>query len=109
MGSKLWINKTWFTDAYAKSKAAGKLFANRFGPFIVKKLIHRNVAKMDLPRHVKVHPMIHVSHISPFLEQPQDIVAEIPAVLAPIPLGEGDEHVVDKIASHGKEGVDGNS
>lgn len=49
VGSKLWINKTLFTDAYSKSQDSDKLSATRFRPFTVKKLIGKNAVRLELP------------------------------------------------------------
>jgi hypothetical protein len=103
-GSKVWLNRTLFTDAYAKSQHSVKLSAKRFGPFEVKELVGKNAVRLDLPGHLKIHDVVHVSHTVPCVEQPKEIALLIPPKPAPVPAVDGDEHVVDKILRHRKRG-----
>ena len=68
IGSKLWLNKSLFNDAYSKSQESEKLSAKRFGPFKVVELIGRNAVRLELPDHFKIHPVVHVIHTTPFKE-----------------------------------------
>ena len=104
VGSKLWINRSLFKDAYSKSQESDKLTARRFGPFIVKELVGKNAVKLELPDHLKIHPVVHVSHTTPHSEQPSDIAVPIPAIPAPLPALEGQEYEVESILSHRKKG-----
>lgn len=103
-GSKVWLNRTLFTDAYAKSQESAKLSAKRFGPFEVKELVSKNAVRLDLPKHLKIHDVVHVSHTVPFVDQPNDIALPIPPKPAPVPAVEGEEHVVERILKHRKRG-----
>lgn len=104
VGSKLWINKTLFIDAYSKSQESEKLSAKRFGPFIVKELIGRNAVRLELPDHFKIHPVVHVIHTTPYVEQPKDIAKPVETRPLPVPAVEGDEHVVEGILKHRPRG-----
>ena len=104
VGSKLWINKTLFKDAYSKSQESDKLGAKRFGPFTVKELIGRNAVRVELPEHFRIHPVIHVVHTTPFVEQPSDIAQPVVERPEPVPTVHGDEHVVEKILKHRARG-----
>ena len=104
VGSKLWINRSLFRDAYSQSQEKEKLTARRFGPFVVKELIGKNAVRLDLPDHIKIHPVVNVSHTIPHIEQPSDIAAPIPPVPAPVPAIEGDEIEVEAILNHRKRG-----
>lgn len=103
-GSKVWLNRTLFTDAYAKSQKSEKLSARRFGPFEVKELVGRNAVRLELPAHLKIHDVVHVSHNIPYEEQPRDIALPIQLKPAPVPAIDGDEQVVEKILQHRKRG-----
>jgi len=103
-GSRVWLNRTLFTDAYYKSQKSEKLSARRFGPFEVRNLVGKNAVKLDLPPHLKIHPVVHVSHTVPFVEQPKDIAIPRAQKPAPVPAVDGVEHVVDQILSHRKRG-----
>ena len=104
VGSKLWINETLFTDAYSRSQDSEKLSAKRVGPFVVTKLIGRNAVRLDLPPHFKIHPVVHVIHTTPFVEQPRDIAPAVEPKPAPVPTVNGDEQIVDKILNHRRRG-----
>ena len=96
IGSKLWINKTLFTDAYSKSQDSDKLSAKRYGPFVVTEIIGRNAVRLDLPSHFRIHPVVHVIHTTPYVEQPRDIAHPVPSRPEPVPTVQGEEHVVDQ-------------
>lgn len=49
--SKLWINKTLFTDSYSTSQDSDKLSAKGLGPFTVKELIGKIAVRLELPAH----------------------------------------------------------
>ena len=104
VGSQVWINRSLFKDAYAKSQEKDKLTARRFGPFIVKELIGRNALRLELPNHFKIHSVVHVSHTTPHRDQPTDIAATIPTRPAPLPTIEGNEYEVEAILKHRKIG-----
>ena len=104
VGSQVWINRSLFKDAYAKSQEKDKLTARRFGPFIVKELIGRNALRLELPNHFKIHPVVHVSHTTPHCDQPTDIAAPIPTRPAPLPTIDGNEYEVEAILKHRKIG-----
>ena len=102
--SKVWINKTLFSDAYSKSQESEKLSSKRVGPFTVTMLIGKNAVKLELPAHFKIHPVVHVIHTTPYVEQPADVHLPVQARPEPIPTVHGEEHIVGKILSHRKRG-----
>ena len=104
IGSKVWINKSLYKDAYSKSQQSDKLSSRRVGPFIVKELIGKNAVRLELPEHFKIHPVVHVSHTMPFVEQPSEIAQHVQPRPEPIPTVEGKEYTVDKILNHRKRG-----
>ena len=104
VGYKVWINKSLFTDAYAKSQDSSKLTARRFGPYRILKLIGKNAVKIELPAHLKIHPVIHVAHTKPHYVQPHDIAIPVPERSAPVPTPLGDEYVVEEILAHRRRG-----
>ena len=103
-GSQVWINKSLFKDAYSRSQDSDKLGAKRFGPFRVTEIIGRNAVRLELPNHLKIHPVIHVVHTTPFVEQPPDIAKPVAERPAPVPTVHGVEEVVEKILKHRSRG-----
>ena len=67
-------------------------------------LIGRNAVRLELPSHLKIHPVVHVVHTTPFVEQPSDIGKPVTEQPAPVPTVHGHEHVVDKILQHRPRG-----
>lgn len=67
-------------------------------------LIGRNAVRLELPSHFKIHPVVHVAHTTPFMEQPNDIGIQIEQRPLPIPTIEGEEHTVEAILQHRKRG-----
>ena len=70
----------------------------------MKELISQNAVRVELPEHFRIHPVIHVVHTTPFVEQPLDIAQPIVERPEPVPTVHGDEHVVDKILKHRARG-----
>lgn len=103
-GDKLWINKSLFKDAYAKSQASDKLTSKRFGPFIVKSLVGKNAVEVELPSHLRMHNVINVMHTVPYFVQPEEIAVEAPAKPDPVPTDTGEEYIVEAILNHRKKG-----
>lgn len=93
-----------FTDAYSKSQRSDKLTSRRFGPFIVKELIGKNAVRLDLPDHFRIHPIIHVSHTIPYVEDSKYIGHPVQERPEPIPTVLGNEYEVEKILDHRKSG-----
>ena len=91
VGDMLWINKTLFTDAYSRSQASDKLAAKRCGPFQVLQVIGRNAVNLELPAHFRIHPVVHISHTTPYVSQPVDIKADVVERPEPVPAVDGDE------------------
>lgn len=92
-GQKVWLEMTHHEDGYPFRKLAPK----RHGPFKIHKVLSKLVYKLALPSNTKIHPIVHASlltsyletaqHGKNFLEPPLDIVDgqeeyEVEAILA---------------------------
>ena len=104
IGDKLWINKSLFKDAYAKSQTSDKLTSKKFGLFIVKRLVGKNAVEVELPSHLRIPNVVNVMHTVPFYSQPIKLAAEVSTELEPIPTNTGEEYIVEAILKHRKRG-----
>ncbi len=81
-------------DAYSKTQKTDKIPAARFGLCFEQEL------------HVKIHDVFHVTHTTPYNDQPSDIIASAMKLLNPSPGVASEEYVVESIKKHlevGKE------
>lgn len=100
----LWIKKTFFTAAYSRPQASDELPANREWPFQVIQIFGRNAVKLQLPAHFQNHPVVHVSHTTPYVSQLVDIRADLVERLEPVPAVDRAEQYVESILKHRKRG-----
>lgn len=84
------------------SQDSDKFSAKWFGQFEVTKLIGKIAVKMDLPFHINLHPVIHVSHKTPFVEHLLEVAKHIPKRTAPVHTVGAEEHLVAEILKHRK-------
>ena len=104
VGDEVWLEKSLWKDTYARPQASQTPSAKRFGPFRILELIGRNAIRLDLPSHCKIHPVVHVSHTRPFIQQPSDIGKILSKRPDPIPAVVEMEYEVEKILKHRKRG-----
>lgn len=97
VGSKVWINKSIYNDAYSKSQKSNIIASRRLGLFTVKERTGKNAFRLDLSRHFKIHPVVHLSHTMPIVKQPHNIGQPIQPIPEPIPTVKGSDYIVDKI------------
>ena len=104
VGDCVWLKNTLFMDAYSRSQESAKLTAKRFGPFRIVALIGKNAVKLELPDHLRIHPVVHVIHTKPHYEQPLDISSSVPVRPTPVPTALGPEYEVESILAHRRRG-----
>ena len=104
VGGIVWLNRSLFKDAYAKSKESDKLSARRFGPFLIEKLFRKNALKLELPDHIKIHPVLHVRNTVTHKEKPAEIAVSVQSRPEPIQADEGEDYEVEDILPHRKSG-----
>lgn len=81
-------------------KKLDKLGADRFGPFVVPKLIGWNEAKPDLLEYLKMHLVTKVSHTKTHVEQPGDIASRLHEKPALTPAEQSDEYILERRLTH---------
>lgn len=69
-------------------------------PFEVRKLIWWNADQLDLPDPLKMQPVIHLSHITLYVAQPEDTARIAPDMLARILSFEDDEPTIENNLAH---------
>ena len=104
VGGRVLLNRSLFKDAYAKSQDYDKLNGRRFGPFVILKLLGKNTLKLELHDHIKIHPVVHISHTIPHKEQLADIAASFQPRPEPVQAEEGEEYEVKAILKHRDRG-----
>lgn len=102
VGDKVWVSRKLFRDSYSKAQNSSK--ARRFGFFRILTLIGKNAVHFDFPSHMRIHPVIHVSHTKPHRVQPLGMSQ--PVRSTPFLVSEGERPLfrVDRILSHRKRG-----
>jgi hypothetical protein len=104
VGNFAWLKKELFTDVCSKSQESNKLSVKRFGPFTIVALIGKNAVKIDLPEHLKIHPVVHVIHTTRHHAQLADTSSPVPVRPAPVATESGPEYEVEYILAHRPRG-----
>lgn len=104
-GDRVWISRGLFKDAVSKSQSSDKLGSRRFGPFTVVELVGKNAVRLDLPSNMRLHPVVHVSHTTPYKTQPPELSQPVTPRPEPVPDESGDLlFEVERILAHRKRG-----
>lgn len=101
VGSKVYVKKSLFMDAYSKSPRSEKL-SRSVGTCNVKELIGKNDVRLDLPGYFRIHSAIYASHTIPYVHKPKDIGQQKRPERSTTVLG--NEYEVKKILVHRKRG-----
>ncbi len=104
VGDSVMIKTSAFKDHYTKARPSSKLSAKSIGPFKILSLVRKNAIRLDLPPTMKVHPVINVSHTSPFHKQPSDIGAARQVPPSPTIIHLGEEYEIEQVLQHRKKG-----
>ena len=70
IGEYVWLKSALFMNAFPRSQESSKLRAKRFGPFRIVELVGKNSMKLELPDHLRIHPVWHFIHTTPHFDQP---------------------------------------
>jgi hypothetical protein len=61
-------DKVWLSTKDLGSARSRKLMERRIGPYSIIQLMGPNAVKLQLPRHMRIHPVFNVTRIRPFTE-----------------------------------------
>jgi len=93
VGDKVLISTKDFPMELIK-RAMKKLTEKYIGPYVVKKIISKNVVELELPVSLRIHPVVNVRRIVKYQEQVEE-QKKIP--LPPIEVASEKEYEVEKI------------
>ena len=93
-------DKVMLSSAHVNLKGTSRKLKPRWlGPFVVTEVINEVSVRLELPRTIRLHPVVHVSNIKPFQEDPRWEDRNRP----PPPIVDGDGNVsynVESILQH---------
>lgn len=91
VGQKVWLE----AKNIATDRPSAKLAAKRLGPFTVKEKISSHAYRLDLPHSMKIHPVFHISLLTPHTVDTIPGRTQIPP--PPIVVDDEDEWEVEKV------------
>jgi len=74
-----------------------KLTARFVGPYPVKRVAGGGAYELQLPHHMKIHPVFHVSALEPYKSSPAQFKARVPARPEPVLVDNAPEFEVEEI------------
>jgi len=80
-------------------RSSEKLVEWFVGPYKIKAIISSNIVKLELPATVRIHPVVNVSQIKPYIDQVDSQRKEMPQ---PVVVEEEEEWEVEKILNKRK-------
>lgn len=105
IGDSVFLTNKLFTDASSSARPSQKFSIRRAGPFKVTEIIGPNAVRLDLPKGVNIHPVVHVEHTTHAFSQPDDISAPCREPTRPF-IDSSGEYVIEvsEILSHRRRG-----
>ena len=67
-------------------------------------LVKKNHIKLELPDHLRIHPVVHIIQTTHHFDQPSDILSSIPVRPTPVPTALGPEYEVESTLAHRRRG-----
>ena len=64
IGDKVWLS----TDNLKVNCASKKLTEQWLGPYDITKLVGDNTVRLHLPKTMRIHPVVNISHVRPYKE-----------------------------------------
>jgi len=87
-------DKVWISSSLIIHKGNKKLKPRKLGPYKIIKKISPVSYKLELPKNIRIHPIIHVSELEPYYEDNFERKKEPPP---PVIVNEDEEYEVEEI------------
>jgi len=81
VGDKVWLSAANLRLSLA-SNAKRKLLPRFYGPFRISEVVSPVAYRLELPKTIKIHPVVHISHLKAYADG-SDVFPERPAYKAP--------------------------
>ena len=65
VGDHVWLS----TNNLCLPRASRKLSERWLGPYSIMKLVRTNAVKLCLPRSMRIHPVVNISHVKPYCDR----------------------------------------
>ncbi len=101
-GDLVLVSTNHINPPFLKSKGSKKLRPKYVGPWPIVRKVGKTTYELDLPAHIKIHPVINSQYLKRFVPSPQEFQgrASIPPPPVPIVQNEVTEYEVEKIKDH---------
>ena len=84
-------NRVWLLQGSIKTtRPCYKLDYQRFGPYVISSKINDVTFLLDLPPHMRLHPVFHVSHLKPYITN--SILGRLTSLPPPVKVSDGSEY-----------------
>lgn len=71
-GDLVWLSATYLNPPWEKKRQTKKLLPKYYGPFRIEKKINDNAYRLTLPSHMKIHPVINIQYLKPYVQSPDE-------------------------------------
>ena len=95
----LWL--VYGTAVRYKLPGSTSISTIRVGPFTIKRKVNKLAYELDLPKRMKIHPIISIAHLE---QAPDDPFNRQPMKPGPVVVDGEDQYVVDRIVGHEQRG-----
>ena len=101
VGEKVLLSAEHYSDDVLR--AATPKFDDRFlGPFTIKRVVSSGACELDLPARFSIHPVMNVSQLKKFVDNPTEFASRAPPRPSPVIVAGKEEYVVDEVLDHRK-------
>jgi hypothetical protein len=102
VGDLVLVSTNHINPPFLRSKGSKKLRPKYVGPWPITRRVGKTTYELDLPAHIKIHPVINTQYLKRFIESPEQFTGRISTPPPPIPIVENEvtEYEVETIKDH---------